>query len=281
MTTPTETTPPGRWLTQLPPGGIDAPRHLWGYGGLHGGLALAMLARTMRHPDDVGPVRSATARFDRPLTGAMTAHIEWPRKGRAVATVSAQQPEGASLAAAWLITGSPRPADHDHNDGFHRGVVIEPVAPSAPPPADCERFSVPTGQVPITAFLEVRPIGLNRPYRGGGSPELTAWVRLTEDEQPPDPYRLILLMDALAPSYAAVLTEPVPIPTVEFSVRMGDGLRRVASPWVLLHAKTTCASRDGWIHEHLEAWDIAGTHLATAQQTRVTRQLRAFSSRSR
>jgi len=40
--------PPGRWLDQVDlvtgqP--IEPPAHLWGFGGLHGGLTLALLAK--------------------------------------------------------------------------------------------------------------------------------------------------------------------------------------------------------------------------------------------
>jgi Acyl-CoA thioesterase C-terminal domain len=98
---------------------------------------------------------------------------------------------------------------------------------------------------------------------------LTAWLRLTEDDQPPDVFRLIMLMDALAPSYAVVLNTPQAIPTVELTVRYADGLRRASSPWILLRASTTWVSADGWLNEHLDAWDPAGTHLASADQLRT------------
>jgi hypothetical protein len=98
---------------------------------------------------------------------------------------------------------------------------------------------------------------------------LTAWLRLTEDDQPPDVFRLIMLMDALAPSYAAVLTTPQAIPTVELTVRYAGGLQGASSPWILLRASTTWVSADGWLNEHLDAWDPAGTHLASADQLRT------------
>ncbi len=34
---------PGALLRRIPSGTIDAERHLWGFGGLHGGLTLALL----------------------------------------------------------------------------------------------------------------------------------------------------------------------------------------------------------------------------------------------
>ena len=45
---------------------------------------------------------------------------------------------------------------------------------------------------------------------GGPTPELVAWIRLVADDEPPDELRMITLIDALAPSYAAVMTAPAP-----------------------------------------------------------------------
>ena len=75
---------------------------------------------------------------------------------------------------------------------------------------------------------------------------------------------MITLIDALAPSYAAVMTAPGPVPTTEITVRPGIGLRSASSPWVLVRAVTRSASADGWIDEQLDVWGIDGTHLASA-----------------
>ena len=44
---------------------------------------------------------------------------------------------------------------------------------------------------------------------------------------------------------------------------------RFVTPGTLLRASTTWASADGWLNEHLDAWDPAGTHLALADQLRT------------
>jgi hypothetical protein len=80
---------------------------------------------------------------------------------------------------------------------------------------------VPPELVPSGQRLEVRPLGLARPYVGGHRAELLAWLRLTEDDAPPDDERTVVLMDSLAESYAALLEAPLPIPTVTFSVTTG------------------------------------------------------------
>ena len=78
-------------------------------------------------------------------------------------------------------------------------------------------------------------------------------------------------MDALPPSYAAILSALAPIPTVELTVRPGQSLARASSPWVLLHARTRAASADGWIDEEIHAWGPDGAHLGSAQQLRLMR----------
>jgi Thioesterase-like superfamily len=255
--------PPGAFLRQVDDGPITAEGHLWGFGGLHGGLTLAVLATAMRqHAPDATRLRSATIRLHRPLTEAFTVKTTTVRSGRVTTLAAHASNGGVTHAAASAIFGAERPASFP---------TVAPAPPAASSPSACEPFVVPPEFVPISAYTEIRPIGPNRPYAGGADAELTAWVRLTEDDQPPDAYRLILLMDALAPSYAAVLTDLQPIPTIELTVHPGPGLQHTCSPWVLLHARTGSAGTDGWSNEQIDAWDPSGVHLGTAHQLRLAR----------
>ena len=85
----------------------------------------------------------------------------------------------------------------------------------------------------------------------------------------PTQRRGIILMDSLAPSYAAVLQSPGALPTVTYSVSPGSYLADASSPWILLRARTEVASRDGWIVERLDAWGHNGKHLGAGEQLRV------------
>lgn len=252
--------PPGRWLQQANDTTVQAPPHLWGFGALHGGLTLAILTRAMQQADSrQDTVRSTTGYRHRPITGPFAITISQPRPGRATAQAIDER-DGSTLASASLVTS------------LNRTSAFPPVAPDpppAPPIEDCDRFVVPVEFVPISAFAEIRPVGPNRPYTGCDKPELTAWVRLTEDDRPPDPYRMVLLLDALAPSYAAVLTSLQPIPAVEVTVRPAHQVDTATSSWILLHAVALFASPDGWLHEHIDGWDPAGAHLAPASQLRA------------
>ena len=88
------------------------------------------------------------------------------------------------------------------------------------------------------------------------------------DDAPVDTARLVVLMDSLAPSYAALLTTPVVIPTLELSVWPAAGLATASSPWVLLQARTRSAS-DGWVDEQLDAWAPGGRYLGSGHQLRL------------
>ena len=253
--------PPGRWLEQVSGRAIDAPPHLWGFGALHGGLALAALTQAMQETSvDHGFVRSVAGHFHRPITGPFTTETSQPRRGRATAE-AAGATSGATLASASMVISPTRPASFP---------VLSPQCPPAPPAEECEPFLVPAEFVPISAFVQIRPVGPNRPYAGGDTAELTAWMRLTEDDRPPDLHRMILLLDALPPSYTAILTTVQPVPTVELTVRPAHRLDQPTSPWVLLHAATTSATPDGWLHERIDAFDPTGVHLASADQLRTT-----------
>lgn len=268
MTTIDPDISPGALLRRPAPNShVELGGHLWGFGGLHGGLALAMLTAAMRSQAHGVTLRSVTGRFHRPIRKRFEIETAEVRSGRTIATLSALAAgdKGVHLdAAATFGTADPggAPADLPR---------FEPEPPTAPPPEGCPRFEVPTEFVPIANQCEIRPVGPNRPYAGGSEPILTAWIRLVEDDEPPDPYRLVFLMDALAPSYAAVLPGLQLIPTVELAVRPSDSLdiAPITSPWVLLHAVTRTASPTGWVEENIDAWSIDGTYLGTAQQLRL------------
>jgi acyl-CoA thioesterase len=257
---------PGAFLRQPTDGPIRPGSHLWGFGGLNGGLALGLLIAAMQEHVPDAQLHSATGHFLRPINAEVKIETSVLRSGR-VSMLSARaiSAEGIHVDAAAIFgTAGPIPSS----------AALSPVAPAAPPaprPQDCEIFTVPPEFVAVTGFLEIRPVGPNRPYAGGTEPELTAWIRLLEDEVPPDAHRLAFLMDALAPSYSAVLSRLSPIPTVELTVRPSGNPEPATSPWILLRATTRSVGADGWIDEQIDVWDLGGVHRGSAQQLRLLR----------
>lgn len=239
---------------------FDLAQDLWGFGGLHGGLALALLTKAMHDRVAGAHLRAVTGQFHRPLREPFAVDVADVRSGRTVRSVRALAVAGGTAhvsAAATFSKPLGRPSGN-----------VAPAAPPAPRPEDCERFFIPTEFVPFARHTEIRPVGPDRPFAGCEDPELTAWLRFVGDDTPVDTARLVVLMDSLAPSYTALLTTPVLIPTIELSVWPAAGLSTASSPWILLRARTRSAS-EGWVDEQLDAWAPDGRYLGSGHQLRL------------
>ncbi|MGO2140013.1 MAG: thioesterase family protein [Leucobacter sp.] len=266
------------FLTAPPFETREAPRELWGFGGLHGGLTVGAMVAAMRETGASGSLRSVSGRLHRAVREPFVIDVTADAATRSTASLSAklrparaEGPQGpgssfpaAPLASATALFGSDAPA---------ASPVLRPAAPAVPPWHEGGLFNPPPSFVPVAEFYELRVTGTNRPFAGGTDPGLTAWVRLTADDLPPDDLRLLFLVDALAPSYAAILSAPQPIPTVELSVHFTG--ERAVSPWVLIEARTPIATAGGWITETINVWGEDLTHLAEARQLRLVRPAQA------
>lgn len=252
---------PGKLVQSRVDGPFDVPVDLWGFGGLHGELAVAMLVAEMGGHADVSTLRHVSAVFHhgvRDRIGLVAAPV---RTGSGIVTSSGSisGPRGP-LVTATAVFGPAREAAQ---------VALPVVPPGVGQPMDWDRFEVPREFVPFAAHTEIRPVGSALPFLGAAEPELVAWIRLVEDDDPPDVLRFLILVDALAPSYAAVLTDVTPIPTIELSARPGDGLAVAESPWVLVRARTTATFGGGWLDEQLDVWGVDGVHLGSSRQLRL------------
>ena len=98
---------------------VDARDDLLGFGGLHGGLALALVARSMQDHAGGLALRSVTGRYLRPARGTLTVETDLVRGGERVAftsgTVQCEAPDGTRRvvleAAATFGVGETTP-DH-------------------------------------------------------------------------------------------------------------------------------------------------------------------------
>ena len=242
---------------------IVAGEGLSGFGGLHGGLALALLTSAMTELVPGLALRSTTAQFVRPLRDGAGVQSRVVRQGRLLsATEATAGDDGDVHVRAAAVWGAPSTTG---------ARSFAPDPPAAPPPEACPRFFIPPEIVAFGRHVEIHPVGPARPFTGGAVPELLAWIRLVADGEPPDVLRMITLIDALAPSYSAVMDTPVGVPTIELTVRPAPALADASSPWTLIRANTIAASPDGWVDERIDVWGPDGRHLASAQQLRVVR----------
>ncbi|KAM9861679.1 acyl-CoA thioesterase domain-containing protein [Leucobacter sp. BZR 635] len=303
--------PIAEFLATSTDGVRPAPQQLWGFGGVHGGLALAAMtadmtavmraAATTDSPADQPAglpasqptgqpaqilaartseqgfrLQSVTGRLHRAVRDSFTVDVTQDAATRSTRALSASLQAGggdardangddrsAPLASATALFGL---------DGDSPAPRFAPAAPRVPGWQDGELFRPPPAFVPISGHTEIRALGGNRPFAGGAEPKLTAWVRMTEDDLAPDELRLLFLVDALAPSYAAVLPAPLPVPTVELTAHFSG--KRAASPWVLIEATTTGATPGGWVTETINVWGEDAAHLVEARQLRLVRPAR-------
>ncbi len=248
-------------LDRPPAATLPAPAHLWGFGGLHGGLALAALTASMTEHAPDRPLRGVVGHYLRSIRDESTIEVGVEHRGSTATTMSGALSDDrgrrALTATATFAVGTAHSAGH------------QPPFPPVPPPEQCEPFALPPELVPFSAGIDLRPATPARPFAGLDVPELAAWIRLAGDDTPVDVVRLVTLLDALAPSYAAVLTEIALLPTVRFSVSPTAALSEARSPWVLVRATSTSMSPDGWGVEALDAWTPDGAHVGTAEQLRV------------
>ncbi|GAA0963962.1 hypothetical protein [Actinocorallia libanotica] len=255
--TPPRAPTPGAFLDASSGGMVEPGTGLRGFGGLTDGLALGFMAGAMNAHLPGSLPQSATIRFHRPLTGAFRLETELGGTGHPLITATARAFTDQGICAdATAVFAT------EHTGG-HR--VAAPPAPSVPGPERCERHVVAPEAAPVTAHLDIRPVA-SAPARPGGAPERTAWIRLTEDDTPPDFFRLMVLMDV-----PAAFCAPAPHPTLQFTAYPGLGLSRAASPWVLVRATVHRADEDGRTDERVDAWGPDGLHLGSARRLRTVR----------
>jgi hypothetical protein len=237
---------------------LEVPSFAWGHGGLHGGLALSLVASSMRRTVPDHALRSITGQFHRPIRETFAIESRVIRSGRSVGAVQATGSGSAGIClTATAIFGS---------DQEHGAPVYAPDAPDVPGP---DSLSTLQGldEVPVLSQVGIRPVGSIRPYAGAADPTMTAWLRVKGREAPIDPYSVIFFLDALPPSYTAALTQPRSVPTLEFSAHVTSGIP--TSRWVLVRSRTVRAGAGGWVTESIDAWDPEGAHLGSAQQLRL------------
>jgi acyl-CoA thioesterase len=241
-------------------------RTVYGFGGLHGGILSAMMLSHMRRAVDASfrPVE-LTTQFIAPTRDLPRVEVRVLRQGRrnAQVTATATAPDGSIVATAAAVFTARTDAPITHRLSPEPPPGVTPIESASPIVIDPQFM-------PLATAFEIRPATPILPYTGADDAQLCAWIRLTGPS--PDPQsRLLILADALAPSYAATLNVLAPIPTVRMTVHFTPTMRRVDSEWVLLRARTRHADDDGWLSESLDLWTPDGVHLASSTQLRIVR----------
>jgi acyl-CoA thioesterase len=228
------------------------------WSGMHGGVVVGALAR-------------AAAEVTGRVPGAVTAHLHHivapgtagitvaeASAGRTVSSVSARLHQGETRATASVLLALPGNDDTTFWQSGRRDLS------GLPAPDDIGRLGAFDEVTPMARHLDIRPLGLSRPFGGGDQPVLTAWVRLrpAADYQPAVP---AVLLDALAPSLYAVLAMPVMVPTVEFTVHYSPV--QPSGEWFFIEQRTTWSTGSFCVDE-AELRTPDGTLVAQSRQLR-------------
>jgi acyl-CoA thioesterase len=242
---------------------ISVDRSWWSAAGAHGGLLAAEgLAASRAKLADSGydyPVKMLSVQFlaavdERPL--AVDARVERLSRASAVLSFTAAQ-DGEVALLGNAVFGVSRP-----------GMRLDARrAPAVPDAEECEPFVLRPGLAPYGQHLEFRPATPARPLVGGEVAELLFWIRFA-DGRPLDAESVVLLTDALPPAAYALLVDPVPMPTVELSVHLGETLdEKPADGWALVSMRSRQAG-SGWAIDDSVVWSADGRLLALGRQTR-------------
>lgn len=233
-------------------------RSWWSWAGPHGGLLASLAVAVAEHNGDGQQVRELSAQFLAPAAeGLVEVETRSLRQGASSSVVGVTLGTGSALAlAATVLTGRSRPG---------RALAAVP-APAVSGPDDCPSVELPVDLVPFLQHLDFRPANDTALLGGAAHAEFVGWLRL-RDGSASDAQVLTVLVDALPPALYAVLTSPVPVPTVALSVQYADPTSTPVSGWVLGRI-TTRSAGGGWCVDDSDLWSPDGQLLASARQTR-------------
>jgi Thioesterase-like superfamily/Alpha/beta hydrolase family len=207
---------------------------------------------------------SVGGRFIRPLTWPILVDADVVRNGGTltIACATASSESGTCVEAnATFSAGAARPAQ----------VFAPPMPTGIADRASAAIVEIPPEFVPISQRMEIRAATPELPYSGAAKPVLCGWIRLT-DEVPATEERIPILIDSLAPSYTALLTELRAVPTVEMSIQLSADAPESAFDWVLVLATTTSADAHGFVQPTvlaLHGWGSGSTAMSSVVQAAV------------
>ncbi len=213
-----------------------------GFGGLHGGLAVAWLLEQVVVPDAWRPVSVSTH-----FLGAVRAEedtrfeVETLHAGRTTAS-SAVRLLQAERVRAHAVVATAVDREPDGHDG-----PWSPVADltGLPSPHDLALFRPPAEVVPFGQHVDIRPTDGVLPGSGAPEPAYDAWIRLADEQHVRELGAwgsAAVLLDAMPPGLFALTTRVAMVPTTDLTVHFAP---RTTSP-------------DGWFHvRHATRWASA------------------------
>jgi acyl-CoA thioesterase len=231
------------------------------FGVSNGGYLMAIAARAMSEAAGGRLPVSLTSHFTKPVSaGPVEVAVEPVKVGRSFSTMRAQL---ASEADSLSLLGSFADPERPEHDVTYTGAS----PPQMPPPEECVRAR-PAVDGPLPPPLvaqfdqRIHPEDANA-LKGqpSGVARTRGWFRLLDDE-PFDPFTLLLVADAFPP---AIFNLDLPMgwtPTLEMTTQVRA---RPTTEWLRCQFTTRFVT-GGLLEEDGEIWDDAGRLVALSRQ---------------
>jgi acyl-CoA thioesterase len=227
-----------------------------------GGLTAALcLAATERAVPDLPPLRAAQFTFVGPAGGAVEMTPRLLRRGKSSVFAAVELRAAGSLAThATLSFGAARESKYSYRTR---------AMPNAPAPGTTEAFFSRSGKPSFTQHFEGFVAGGPKLVSSAAIPEILLWLRHRDPSGMAGLPGLIALGDTPPIAACTMLSAPVPVSTITWSVEIIDAaaaLRAPSDAWYLLRSVGEDV-REGYSVQNMELWARDGTLIMLARQT--------------
>lgn len=224
------------------------------YGGMAAALCFEAATRTI---PDLPPLRSAQVAFAGPATGEVAVRAQLLRRGKSSAFVGCalSGADGPATTATFCFAA-------DRSSAYTHEPRSMPEVQGA---QDCPSLFGGFPGPDFAQHFEMRLAGGSRPM-SGGAPELLAWVRFRQTEQPRGVAALIALGDALPPAAMGLFTAPAMISSMTWSFEVLDpGAAEAGADWWLMEAAAEHVAH-GYSSQRMRIWTQEGLLVVTGRQ---------------
>ncbi len=223
------------------------------FGGASAALAVEAACRSLA---DIPSLKSAQFAFIGPAVGQLDILVREIRRGKSSVIVAVDMvAEGTPTLVAHLFFASERESIFAH-DRLGR--------PSVPVPDLCADMKTLIRMPRYSTNLDLRLADGSLPFSGADDPEILAWVRRVEDEPASDAARLVLVADSVPPAATALLLDPCPGNTMNWSIDILNP--RPSTAWHLFRSRSDYG-HGGYSVQTMNLWDEAGRPLVAGHQS--------------
>ncbi len=224
---------------------------------LYGGLSAALCVEcAVRFLLDLPPLRSAQFSFLGPTAGELCFAPSVLRRGKTATFIAVDLFGESGLAVrATLCFGGSRSSQLKY-------VNCRP--PEVPKPQFCESTLAYQSAYAFTKQFEYRLARPARPFSGCQVPILTQWVRHVDSVAPDSATALLALAD-VPPAAVAVLSEQLPVSTINWMVDILTDFPIGDNGWRLVEVRADTIVA-GYSSQSLNIWSAGGKPLLASRQ---------------